>query len=157
MKTKKAYAAYVKALTVDLSKKPVKWLAVRLALEIVDKEMVRPDIDAEYAPRLEAARKKSDAIYLAALERVTAAHSKVTEEVIAATKAGIGRKQQLSDWGKRGNAARRKYTDADKARWKKQAATPELNHISSKRRRAKFIADNEKLPSSAIESIRKAI
>ncbi len=50
-----------------------------------------------------------------------------------------------------------KYSLADKARWRHMAAQPDLLRLASDRSRAKAIAYREQLPTSAIETIRKAI
>lgn len=68
---------------------------------------------------------------------------------------GYRRSLQTSQWAKSGNAARRKYTRADKIRWHEIART--LATKMSKRGKAAYIARQEKLPSAATETIRKSI
>lgn len=73
--------------------------------------------------------------------------------------ANIGerKRKQNSEFGKLGTKARRKYTEADKARWRSIAASPDVARLQSKRRRAEIIAHREGLPKKAIERIRKEI
>ena len=58
---------------------------------------------------------------------------------------------------KLGVAIRKKYLDADHARWKVLATEPDIARIASKRRRAELIAQRVGLKRSAAEAIRKVI
>ena len=67
--------------------------------------------------------------------------------------------QQRSDGSnklERALAAVRKYTGADRARWRDLAASPDF-YLHSKRSVGLLIARREGLPSAAAETIRRAI
>lgn len=68
---------------------------------------------------------------------------------------GANRKRQLSDFAKKGNVARRKYTDSDKRRWRARGAS--LSPRLSKQGKAQRIAELEGLPRQAVETIRRVI
>lgn len=73
---------------------------------------------------------------------------------------GAERSKQLSAFAEKGNASRRKYTAADKQRWRDLvAADAELKRLreSSAKGCAKAIARRLGLDSAAVETIRKAI
>ena len=70
---------------------------------------------------------------------------------------GVQRKRQLSEFARKGNASRRKHTDDDKRRWRKEATAPEIRRVKSKKRKAELIARKLGLPPEAVESIRKAL
>jgi len=72
-------------------------------------------------------------------------------------KIGERKRKQNSEFGRLGTKARTKYTEADKARWRSIAASPDVARLQSKRRRAEIIAHREGLPKKAIERIRKEI
>lgn len=71
--------------------------------------------------------------------------------------AGRKRKQQASDWGKKGIVARTKYSDSDKTLWAESANSALMAHIRSKNRKAKLIAKKLGLPEAAVQTIAKSI
>lgn len=73
---------------------------------------------------------------------------------------GEKRSKQLSDFAVKGNEARRKYTEADRAKWCEMVASdPDLQRLakSSKRACATKVAERLNLPPEAAETIRKAL
>jgi hypothetical protein len=65
------------------------------------------------------------------------------------------RKQQVDDMQDKGAAARRIYTEEDRDRWRSIFVAKLSSH--SKRRAAEIIAEREKLPHKAVDTIRKAL
>ncbi|MFP5397080.1 MAG: hypothetical protein ACLGIT_02040 [Gammaproteobacteria bacterium] len=68
---------------------------------------------------------------------------------------GRTRRRQVREFGVKGAAARLKYSDADRARWRRLYAESYARH--SARRAAALIAKAEGLPDSAVESVRQAL
>lgn len=70
------------------------------------------------------------------------------------------REKQLTEFAAKGNKARKKYSDADKARWRalaeSDASLIRLRKTSA-RKCAEAIANREGLPEGAAETIRRAI
>lgn len=155
VKTNAEYSALARALAGGLSKKPRAWLAMRLAIELVTEE-IRKDHETERGPLIEAERARREDVRQK-LNRLFDSVLSSVEHDIGATVLGKKRMKQASAWGSKGGATRKKYSDADRARWKKMAAAPGMKHHTSKSRKAEIIASKGGLPISAIETIRRVI
>ena len=66
----------------------------------------------------------------------------------------ISRRRQVRNWSKDGQSARRKYSDEQKARWRKMAASLRQMSMESA---AEHIRKQEHLPKSALRTIRRVI
>lgn len=81
-------------------------------------------------------------------------------KVAPRVKAADDRSKQMGDFGIKGNEARRKYSNADRERWRRLAADDaELRRLrkASAKQCATKIAEREGLPARAVETIRKVL
>ena len=87
---------------------------------------------------------------------VGASANVVREEIVDGLDRDEQRQRQFKDFSAKGRRSRIRYTEDQRARWKKTAGEKEFAAFS-KKRKAELIAKRECLPKAAIETIRKAL
>jgi hypothetical protein len=85
VKSNEEYVAYYNALVSEFEKQSVQWLAQRFASNIIEQE-INKDVQAEYAPQLEAVNKAADEAvrdqYDSMIEKAVNAHKNMTDKAI---------------------------------------------------------------------------